>query len=84
MLDYRFDQQTEGWDAERACELRRRLRALVKNGFDAPRSVRVVDYPPGSVRIINLEEFDGTTIEEFLAKANGVYAEVMGLATETA
>jgi hypothetical protein len=81
MHDYRYDAETEGWNASRVSTLHDRLKRLLRTEFEGLQGeVRAVDYPTGSVRLINLASIDNdATRERLTARADAVYREVMSV-----
>jgi hypothetical protein len=78
MLDYRYDRETPGYDASKVGQLFAALHALIETEFpQVSTRVQAVNYPPGSVRLINLEYLDDDSRDHLTTRADEVFTRVM-------
>ena len=81
MVDYRFDVELLAFESWKVDALVLAIENLLRIEFpEIPDDVRVVDYPEGSVRIVNLETIgDDAVVDRLTSRADEVYGDVMVL-----
>ena len=81
MVDYRFDVELLAFESWKVDALVLAIENLLRIEFpEIPDDVRVVGYPEGSVRIVNLETIgDDAVVDRLTSRADGVYGDVMVL-----
>lgn len=81
MVDYRFDVDSLAFESWKIDALVAAVENLLRAEFpEVPDTVRVVDYPKGTVRIINLEAIsEDAVVDRLIIRLDEVYGNVMVL-----
>jgi hypothetical protein len=78
MIDYCFTPASPGYDHWKILSFAVTLLHVIRREFPSlPPKVKVVNYPSGSVRIINLHLLDDETQTRLTNRANDVFGYVM-------